>query len=148
MSKLIDLEKDMAKISLLVDRLDNTIDKVSDVFTSVSQIIAVHTNRLDSQEKVTTEIKVEMEKRKSETERSINNVGKRMENVESRLKEEMEENHNKILEELKEIRKESQEQHKELSDRLTNLEKWTWIVIGGAMVAFTVIQNIDLSKLF
>lgn len=51
--------------------------------------------------------------------------------------------------ELKEFRKDSKEQHKEMMDkindmdqRLTSLEKWRWMIAGGAVVLGYLMSHI------
>ena len=44
------LQQDMAKVGTLVDRLDTTIDKLTEVSTALSQLIAVHESKLSAQE--------------------------------------------------------------------------------------------------
>jgi len=58
-----------------------------------------------------------------------------------------------IASDIKELRAEQKEQHdalmthfKNIEERLTNLEKWRWMVVGGAAVVGYLISNI--SKLF
>ena len=36
------LQQDMAKVGMLVDRLDTTIDKLADISNNVSNLLAVH----------------------------------------------------------------------------------------------------------
>lgn len=44
------LQQDMAKVGLLVDRLDTTIDKLADISNVVSNLLAVHETKLSAQE--------------------------------------------------------------------------------------------------
>jgi hypothetical protein len=38
------------------------------------------------------------------------------------------------MEEIKELRGEQRRHAEEMSNRLTNLEKWKWTIVGGAVV--------------
>lgn len=106
-----ELQKDMAKIGMLVDRLDTTIDKLSEFSNNVSKLIAIHETKINFQEQ----------------------------------------SHGDVIEEISKLRKESTDQHNTLSgridkmdkhfnDRITKIEKWMWIVIGGSVVAGFVIN--------
>lgn len=60
-----------------------------------------------------------------------------------------------VVEELKEIRIEQREQHDKmmkkldgLDNRISNLEKWRWMLIGAAVVAGYVLGHISIEKLF
>ena len=50
------LRKDMAVVGSLVDRLDTTIDKLTDISNNVSNLLAVHETKLSSQEIITKQI--------------------------------------------------------------------------------------------
>lgn len=43
---IVDLQKDMAKIGTLVDRLDMAIDKLTEFSDNVSKLIAIHETRI------------------------------------------------------------------------------------------------------
>lgn len=58
-----------------------------------------------------------------------------------------------VVSELKEFRKEQKEQHhamlmelNKLDDRLGSIEKWKWMIIGGAGVCGYLIAHIPLFK--
>jgi len=58
-----------------------------------------------------------------------------------------------IVGELKELRVEQKEQHQllmqkfsHLEDRLSNLEKWRWMLLGGAAVIGYLVSHFSLFK--
>ena len=57
------LRADMAQINTLVDRLDITIEKLTEVSTNVSQLLAVQGSRLDQQERSSSQLSLLIEKR-------------------------------------------------------------------------------------
>ena len=65
------LRKDMAVVGALVDRLDTTIDKLTDISNSVSNLLAVHETKLTSQEIVSKQLSDLVETRRMETEDKI-----------------------------------------------------------------------------
>ena len=95
-----DLQRDMAKVGLLVDRLDTTIDKLSEFSGNISKLIAIH------------ETKLEFHK---------------TQNID-------------LLQEIKDLRIESTTQHNELSKRISVMEKWMWLVVGGSIVTGFIIN--------
>ena len=64
------LKADMAQINTLVDRLDITITKLTEVSTNISELLAVQTNRLETQEKLSSKLFEIIEKRKN-----VGNIG-------------------------------------------------------------------------
>ena len=65
------LRADMAQINTLVDRLDLTIEKLTEVSTNVSQLLAVQGSRLDQQERSSNQLSLLIEKRKDEVSESV-----------------------------------------------------------------------------
>lgn len=142
------LQKDMAQVGTLVDRLDVTIEKLTEVSSTVSQLLAVQGNRLEFQEKVQERLEKIVEDRRQETDKNIKDVYVRIEKVEKDLQEDMDVNYNKIATKIEELKKEGTEQHTILNDRITRMEKWMWMLIGGGIVVGTLFDKIDLSKFF
>lgn len=142
------LQKDMAQVGTLVDRLDVTIEKLTEVSSTVSQLLAVQGNRLEFQEKVQERLEKMVEDRRSEMDKNIKDVYVRIEKVEKDLQEDMDDNYTKIAAKIEELKKEGTEQHKVLNDRMTRMEKWMWMLIGGGIVIGTLFDKIDFSKFF
>jgi ABC-type transporter Mla subunit MlaD len=143
------LRADMAQINTLVDRLDVTIEKLTEVSTNVSQLLAVQGSRLDQQERSSNQLSLLIEKRKDEVSESLENLHKRINTTERDFKHELEKSNEKILEEIKAIREENIEQHKALNEKISKLEKWVWYVTGGAaVIGFLLSKVINLNALF
>ncbi len=137
---IINLQKDMAQVGTLVERLDVTIEKLTEVSTRVSQLLAVQGTRIENQEKVSEQIQAVIEKRRIETDTNIKDVYVRVERVEKELYKEIEDSQTKVLQEIKDMRVESTNQHNELKGKVQRLEKWMWTVMGGATVLLFVIE--------
>lgn len=143
------LKADMAQINVLVDRLDLTIAKLTEVSTTVSQLLAVQGSRLEQQERSANQFSLLLEKRRDEAAESNEMMHKRISSAEKDFKAEIEKLNDKILDEMKSMRAESKAQHDDLSKKMSNLEKWVWIVSGGAaVVGFLASHFVDLGKFF
>lgn len=136
------LQQDMAQVGTLVERLDVTIEKLTEVSTRVSELLAVQGTRLENQEKVSEQIQALIEKRRIETDTNIKDVYLRVEKVEKDLYDEIEASQEKVLKEIKEMRAESTLQHNELKGKVNRLEKWMWTCIGAVVVISFAIQVI------
>ena len=134
------LQQDMAQVGTLVDRLDVTIEKLTEVSTRVSELLAVQGTRLLNQEKVSEQIQTLIETRRVETDTNIKDVYVRVERVEKDLYNEIDASQKTVLTEIKEMRAESTIQHNELKSKVNRLEKWMWTLIGGVAVITFVIQ--------
>jgi DNA repair ATPase RecN len=134
------LQQDMAQVGTLVDRLDVTIEKLTEVSTRVSELLAVQGTRLLNQEKVSEQIQTLIETRRVETDTNIKDVYVRVERVEKDLYNDIEASQTKVLTEIKEMRAESTKQHNELKGKVNRLEKWMWTCIGAIVVISFIIQ--------
>ena len=128
------LQQDMAKVGLLVDRLDTTIDKLADISNNVSNLLAVHETKLSAQEIISKQTVDLVEKRRVETDDKLQTVHARISSGEKELADKIDTQYDEIMLELKDMRRESTEQHNKLSCRITTMEKWMWAVVGGAGV--------------
>lgn len=133
------LERDMAKVGMLVDRLDTTIDRLTDISTNISQLLAVHETKLSAQEIISKQTTDLVEKRRMETDEKLQTIHARISSGEKDLADKIDTQYDEIMSELKEMRKESTEQHNKLSSRINTMEKWMWTVIGGAIVVGSLI---------
>ena len=114
------LKRDMELVSALAEKFDIAIDSLTEVSTSVDKMLAVHENRLENQEQ----------------QREI--LHQRI----SDLKRDM-------TDEFRMLRDENRKQHAEVNERLSQLEKWRWLVVGMATaVGFLVAQMGKISEFF
>ena len=125
-----DLQKDMAQVGTLVDRLDVTIEKLTEVSTAVAQLLAVQGNRLDFQEKIAAKLEDLIEKRRVETETMIKDLHKKIDDSQ----------------------KASTDQHaainKDIIDRIGKIEKFVWLSLGGGTVIGFILSTFPWENLF
>jgi gas vesicle protein len=134
------LQKDMAQIGPLVERLDITIEKLTEVSANVSMLLAVHGSRIEFQEKLLEKTQTIIDDNRRESDKNIKDVYYRVESVERDLYSEIEANQEKVLKEIKDMRAESILQHNELKARVLRIDKWMWTMIGGLAVITLLIQ--------
>lgn len=142
------LRKDMAVVGALVDRLDTTIDKLTDISNNVSNLLAVHETKLSSQEIITKQISDLVEARRVETDDKVQILHERISSGEREIKEKIDEQYDELMKEIKEMRAESATQHNTLSERITTMEKWMWTVIGGSAIVGGIIALVPWSTIF
>lgn len=112
-----------------IDRLEDVIEKLTEISADLNKMLAVQEQRLTQQEKSMGNIEDMVEKRREEYDKKLQNVYDVM-----RVED------TKILEELEEMRKEQKEQHKAISDKMTALEKIIWLYLGGFSVIVFLIS--------
>jgi len=110
------LKTEVANINSIQGRLDMAIDKLTDVSTSIKSMLAVHEEKLSQSEKIDEVIFNKIRERADELDR-----------VNRELTEKIEISEKRLMCELKSIRN-------EINDRVGILEKYRWLILGGAIV--------------
>lgn len=153
------LNRDMAVVNTLVGRLDTTIDKLTDISSSVSNLLAVHETKLTSQEVISKQLSNLVEARRVETDEKIQLLHERISSGEREIKEQIDEQYDELMKEFKEMREESKTYRQGLNDRMadqytafgnriTTIEKWVWTVIGGAAIVGGILSLVPWDKIF
>lgn len=124
------LKRDMHQLNGLFSRLDVTIEKLGEVSTNLTKMIAVHENRLeqheDSEKKNQDMIQLlfaKVEERRKETETSKEDFRKEITKL-----------HDDILREIKELKQNQNEYYEKSGRRIGALEKWKWMIMGAGVL--------------
>jgi len=111
---------------LLVDRLDRAIEKMAEVSSHISKLLAVHETRIENQDE------------------SISITHKRISELRDDLNHTMERNYDSIVAEFKVV-KTMFEKHEK---RIIMLEKWKYGVIASAAAIGFLMSKVDISSMF
>lgn len=127
----------MSSLSNLIDRLDTTIEKLTEVSSNISQLLAVQSNRLEHLEKMSADLS-------SEIDSNDRNVQGQINHLEKEIYKEIETSHNILLSEIKQMKESNQKQLDSLNEKLAFVERWMWIVSGGAAVVGFILSKISI----
>ena len=114
--ELTGLKKDIENTQNLNGRLDTAIEKLTDVSTSIKQMLAVHEEKIARQEQIDEVIFDKLKERAGEIDLVHRELSKEIQHVEKRL-----------LIEMKQIKL-------DIGSRVGILEKYRWLIMGGAIV--------------
>ena len=118
------LKKDIANGNMIHSRLDTAIDKLTDVSTSIKQMLAVHEQKLTQTEKTEEILFDKVRERGEELDMVYRDLQRDISQVEKRL-----------LLEMKTLRA-------CFDGRVSVLERWRWLIIGCALaIGFIVAKN-------
>jgi len=118
------MKKDIANASMFHSRLDTAIDKLTDVSTSIKQMLAVHEQKLTQTEK-TEEILFD----------KVRERGEELDIVNRYLQRDINQVEKRLLLEMKTLKS-------CFDGRVSVLERWRWLIIGGALaIGFIVAKN-------
>ena len=110
------LKKDVENVNNLNSRLDMAIEKLTDVSTSIKSMLAVHEEKISRQEQIDDVIFSKLKDRQSE-----------IENVHRELSAEIQQSEKRLLIEIKQLKL-------DIGGRIGILEKYRWLILGGAIV--------------
>jgi hypothetical protein len=120
------------------DRLEDAIERLTEISADLNKMLAVQEQKLTHQEKSVNLLAEIMERRREEYDKKIQNVYDVMRDEDK-----------KVLLELELIRKEQKEQHKSITDRMSALEKIIWTYLGGfSVIMFVISYGPTLLKMF
>ena len=114
--QLESLTKDIENINNIQGRLDTAIDKLTDVSTCVKSMLAVHEEKISRQEQLDDVIFDKLKERAGEIDNVHKELTKEIQHVEKRL-----------LVEIKQLKL-------DIGGRVGILEKYRWLIMGGAIV--------------
>ena len=120
------LQKDLVTFQNILDRFDITINKLTEVSNNFNKVIAVQDSRIGTQEK------------------AIEIVHKRITDMRDEIHEELSDHYQVILEKIKELQVEQKIHADEMSKRVDALEKWRYIVMGGAVALGFLLSKIGI----
>jgi len=116
------------------ERIEDAIEKLTEISIDLSKMLAVHEQRLNQQEKQIDNLDGALQDFRGSSELKLKDV---YDTIRSEDKN--------ILEEITKIRVEATEQHEKMTDRISEMEKTIWVYMGGFTAIFFLLsygQNI------
>ena len=117
------LKKDIENVNNLNSRLDTAIEKLTDVSTSIKQMLAVHEEKISRQEQIDDIIFDKLKERAGEIDQVHRDLSREIQQVEKRL-----------LLEIKQLKL-------DIGGRVGILEQYKWLLLGGAIVAGWILST-------
>ena len=121
------LKNELQSMSNVNNKIDTAITKLTDVSTSTKSMLAVHEERIGKQEDVDKAIFNLLESRRLESENKFEDLHSRLNKSVKDLREEVELIEKRLMCELKQL-------NVNLGERVGVLEKYRYILIGGAII--------------
>lgn len=119
------------------DKIEEAISRLSSVASDVSRMLAVHEQKLQQQEKMSDIISNQLEKRKDEVDRKFDLVYETIKSGDESIKDE-----------IKKIAEARDKQFDGVSSRLSKIEKWQWMVLGGsAAIGYLIHLGLNTVKI-
>lgn len=153
---VIDTQRDVATLKVKSDYFENNIDKLTDISSNITRLLAVHEQRLEAAEKVNRSLPDVIEQRRQEAQSQVVRVMDRINSVDTELRHEINNNQKQILDEIKsvhdgvtqlridmsaansklktDLEDDFETKIQEMDKRITDINKWMWTMMGGIAV--------------
>jgi hypothetical protein len=119
------------------DKIEEAISKLSSVASDMSRMLAVHDQRLQQQEKMSDTIGAQLEKRKDEVDKKFDLVYETIKSGDESIKQE-----------IKKIVDARDKQIDGANEKISRLEKWQWMVMGGsAVIGYLIHLGLNAAKI-
>lgn len=89
-----------------------------------------------------------IEKLETKVDNQYATIHSRISDLRDDIHKSIEGKHEKVMEKLEQQSAEASEAHKSLADRLNDIEKWRWMLIGAAVVIGYVLAHVKLENIF
>lgn len=128
------LKQQVLTLTQLCNKMDTIIEKL-----------------IDNNDRLTTQIYQDMDKRKQDTVADIKELHSRITTVDRNVSDKIELTERRIMDEIKCLRGDIAEHNKKEDDDLRKIMEWKWMAAGAIVVLAWIMSNIKiemLSKLF
>ena len=144
------LKKDVTTMSALLSKFDTTIDKMQEIASSLSRMVSLQEQRLETQEKATSEMQSILEMRRQEHSNNIKDVYNRINTVNKELTDKIEDTEKAILAELQKLRDDLQKKDEGIGTRLGQVETWKYGIAAIVTFFLFLLANkaINITELF
>lgn len=139
------LKSDVSRMTSLFEKLDTAIERMGDVSNNIARMLAVHEERLNKQDDIDEELFTLVEKRKQELQGDIKELHSRITTVSRELSDDINETEQRLMTAMtygmSDIKKCITDETKtittqqtDIDKRVTELERWKWLIMGGSVV--------------
>jgi chromosome segregation ATPase len=128
------LKKDIKQARDIHSRIDNAIEKLTTVATSIKQMLAVHEEKIQQQEAADKALYDLVENRRAETDKKLEDVHSRINTTSKEFKELLYLTEQKLMIEIRSMKN-------GFAERVGVLEKWRYLLIGGCIILGLILSG-------
>ena len=121
------LKNEVDQVANVNNKLENAIEKLTDISGSIKSMLAVHEEKLSKQEEIDKAIFNLIENRRVEFDTNYKELHARINKIHKELTDEIEMSEKRLMCEIKTL-------NSNLDGRIGVFEKYRWIIIGAAIV--------------
>ena len=121
--KILEMNATVKSMASIAERQENLIEKIAEVSSNLSQLLAVQGNRIENQEKITDQLSNSLSQTQKTTAENIEAVKTKIESKEV-----------EAIERIHAV-------EAGLEARMRTFEKWMWTFVGVGIAAGLILQN-------
>jgi len=138
------LKKDVTQISTICEKLDVTIDKIQELAATMTRMLSLHEQKIEKQEQNDKELFSLVELRRVELLSDIKELNTRVSGINKEFNDKLQNTEDKLIKAVQDLKKEITEKSDtnktKLSDAIESINRWKWMIIGGAVVVGYIIS--------
>ena len=134
------LEKDVQQTDRLCEKLSESISKIQELNVNIMQMISLHEQRHEQHEKAEQELKEDIKELHSRITTVNREIHERIDEVERHISGRIDELRSDLI-------KLAKTDPTRLSNALAEIDKYKWMILGGALALGWLIGNVDLAML-
>ena len=93
-------------------------------------------------------LSVNLDKIETKIDTNYQTLHTRISDLRDDINQSIETKHDRLMQKLDEQNASATQQHKAISDKIQIIEKWRWMIMGGALVLGYVLAHLKIEKLF
>lgn len=139
----VPVNAELAVLKSVVTRIDSSIAAMTEVSSNIGKLLAVHEERLNKLEKDNTTVGFDIRDIHSRINTMSKEILDKLDDTERGLESKIKESNTATTNQLDKIAKEM----KQIDDRVGFLERWKWMVLGGALAIGWVLAKLPGANL-
>jgi chromosome segregation ATPase len=133
-AKIARMQANHENLVQIINKLDATLTKITEVSTDVAQMLAVHESRLEQQERSTKALSVETKHDFEKVDNEIAKLHEKINVVKDDIHKDLDEGFEKIMGKFQELKTDNEDHRTKMDNRYGKLEKIIYVATGGGIV--------------
>ena len=138
------IKRDISSIETFSVKIDEAIEKITEVSNSISKMLIVHEHKLQNHDQMIDGIRLAMSERKNDFDKQVDELNRRISDMTETNHKEREKHHREVMDAIKGIANDQ----KQLDDRVGTLEAWKWYLMGAGGVVGFLLTFLPWDKFF
>lgn len=143
--KIARIEANHDNLVRVINKLDGTMTKLTEVSTDIAQMLAVHESRLEQQHNLIREIHKETREELTKVDRQIGDLHDKIGATREDIRGEIDQGFKSLSSKFEDVKKINKDYRDGMDKKYERIQKFIWMIAGGGVVAgFIISKGISL----